>query len=401
MKQPHDPVLDQKIRLLRRDIEKWARQRGLWHDCAFFDYIERVKPVEWPGTPYVLALAADGPMSTIAISRDHGGSDTAMALSDEFDTILEAHNFWYENWDHTEMWIYSTDEVLEDRFAEYVRWKWICSLIRPDFDTLNSELYDYLKNRPYQLQKLHWRDFENLVAALLESQGYQTEVGPGRDDGGVDVRLLQRDPIGDIMTLVQVKRYRRDRKVELAAVQALHGAASAEDASKTMFVTTSMYRPSARRFADRRSVEMTLYTSDDVEKWINDATRGIVEDKKKLVTDQNIERAVSDARRDTKQVLHSSGGYGMTTNQFAVVLKETRASALLLELARETTEHDGYGQQGREVPDVRSEISLRQLDSSRIRRARKGQEASAREFWDGQHLYTPWDGEPACFDYRD
>ena len=401
MQRPQDSILDRKVRLLCQDVEKWARANELWYDCDFFDYIDRVAPVEWPNTAYVLAFAADGPLSKIAISRDYYGSDEEVRLSEEFDQILERHGFWYENYDHTEMWIYAVDPALQDSFSEYIRWKWICSLIKPEFDVLNAELYGHFSKSPEALENLHWRDFEHLVAALLESQGYEVEVGPGRNDGGVDLRLLQRDPIGDIMTLVQVKRYKRDRKIRLDAVQALHGAASAEAAPESMFVTTSSYLPSARRFSRRSNVQMSLHASHDVQRWCTDAQQGIVEDKRRITTDSQIATVLGEARRDNRQILHSAGGYGMTTNEFAVVLKETSASALLLELPTRTTEHDGYGQRGREVPDLQSEGWLRHVGQESIRRARREQNGRSRRFWDGRNAYSPWNGQPAHFDYCD
>jgi hypothetical protein len=38
-----------------------------------------------------------------------------------------------------------------------------------------------------ELDSLHWREFEELVAELLELDGYSVELGPGRKDGGKDL----------------------------------------------------------------------------------------------------------------------------------------------------------------------------------------------------------------------
>ena len=191
-------------------------------------------------------------LSRIVIGGEDGHDAAGHSFLDQFEAILERHGFWYENCDHTEMWIYATGRAFAKAFREYMRGQWICSLIKPEFDILDEELYGYFRGRPDALGNLHWRDFEKIIAALMESQGYQVELGPGSGDGGVDVRLLQRDPIGDVMTLVQVKRYRENRRIHLEAVQALHGAVAADGASKGMFVTTSTYSPSAKRFAARR-----------------------------------------------------------------------------------------------------------------------------------------------------
>ena len=296
MREPGDLVLERKIVNLHYEVETWARRNELWHDCGFFDYTGRVQPNEWDGTGYVTVLAADGPIAQIAICRDYMGDDREVLLSSEFDHILKTSGFWYENYDLTEMWIYATDTRFASQFRDYMRWKWICSLIRPDFVLLDQELYAHFGEHPDQLSDLYWRDFEKVVAALLEAHGYEVELGPGSNDGGVDIKLLQRDPIGDILTLVQAKRYSPHRKIKLDAVQALHGASAAEGADRSMFVTTSAYLPSARTFAARHNVPMTLYTSSDVQRWCVDACKGIVEDKRRLINQEHVSRALDNAR---------------------------------------------------------------------------------------------------------
>lgn len=390
-----DKSLDRKVLRLQKTIESWAKKNKLWSDCGFFDYTDRRRPVEWDPTGYVTVLAADGPLAEYVICGGH--SET---LS-EFDQILAAQDFWYENFDHTEMWIYATGRDNAQEFKDYMHWKWVCSLVKAEFDSLDEELYAYIASPGSRdLSGLGWRDFEKLIAALMESQGYQVELGCGTNDGGVDLRLLQRDPIGDIMTLVQVKRYRSDRKIRLGAVQALHGATVADGAERSMFVTTSDYLPSARKFAERKNVAMTLCSSEDIRRWCADAHRGIVTDKKKLVSSENIDRAVERAWHDHSAILHSQGGYDMVWNSFAVTLKETRTSALLLELPTRIVEHDGYSQRGREVPDLRKIPAFERIGSTKIRRARridKRREA----FRDDRNFYTPWNGESVFFDHCD
>ncbi len=400
MRQFEDAELDAKTAQLQRRVENWARENELWYDCGFFDYVGRVRPVEWDKSGYVTVLAAEGPLSHVAICRDYVGVCEGERLSEEFDSILERHGFWYENYDHTEMWIYSSHQRFKRDYQDYMRWKWICSLIQPDFDILNHDLYAYFSEHQERLSDLHWRDFEKLVAGLMESQGYDVDIGPGTNDGGVDIRLLQRDPLGDILTLVQVKRYGPSRKVRLEAVQALHGAAVAEGANESMFVTTSNYYPSARRFAGRSNVPMELHASREVQEWCIQAHKGIVEDKRRLVGRESVVRALNDARRDRGRILHSRGGYGMVTNRFAIALKESRTSALLLDLESTITAHDGYEQRGVEVPNVDSVPALSRIGSERIRRAIVV-DGSARQFRDDQGLYSPWDGFAAHFDRCD
>ena len=393
MAQIADRELERRVARLQNDVKAWARRHDLWYDCDFFDYTERIKPVEWDDTAYVSVLAADGPLAEVVIGSV-GGYEYA---PERFEEILKAHGFWYENCDYGSLWIYPFDERIRQDYRRYMRWKWICSLVQPGFDMLYGELYEHFASRPRDLAKLDWRAFEKTVASLLESQGYEVHLGSGGSDGGVDIRLLQRDPIGDIMTYVQVKRYREDRPVRLGAIQALHGAARADGVARTMFVTTSRYLPSAKSFAQRDNVRMELAVSADVQKWCADARDGIVEDKRMIVSDEAVKSAVRTARRDARQVLHSVGGYGMVTNCFAVVLRETPFSALILELPRRITSDDGFGQRGEEVPDLSSPPRARGVERGKMRRARK----SGNAYIDGSNYYSRWTGEPVPFDHCD
>jgi hypothetical protein len=219
----------------------------------------------------------------------------------------------------------------------------------------------------------NWRDFEILLARTFQAQGFEVELGPGSGDGGVDIRLLQRDPIGDVLTLVQAKRYGPRNKIDLQAVAALYGVARAEQADKSVFVTTSTYAPVARRFAARVSDHLTLATSADVAQWCASAHEGIVTDKSKLVTSDHVRSTLANitSERDLR-IVHAHKGFHTAFNEFALVIKETKHAALLMRLQRKTISDDGYRQQGYEVPPLDPALPLFKVDGVlRARRAIK------------------------------
>ena len=188
MKETMDSELECRLNRLRSDVRAWAKWHDLWHDCDFFDYTDQVQPVEWDETAYVLVLAADGPLAQVVMGS-LGGYEYR---PEPFEKILKRHGFWYENHDYGSLWIYPSDKTIRKDFRAYMRWKWVCSLIRPEFDALHGELYEHFASKPGDLARLHWRGFEELVASVLESQGYDVQLGSGGNDGGVDIRLLQR-----------------------------------------------------------------------------------------------------------------------------------------------------------------------------------------------------------------
>ena len=357
------------------------------------------------GAPTVTTLCASGILAELVIHPGIGAiHDTreAQRLSDECGRLIESHGFYGEPFDEVRLNIFpleQKDPLVFGQFREYMRWKWICSLIQGDFDALNEELYEYFGKNSDQLARLHWREYEKLIAELLQAQGFQVELGPGSADGGVDIRLMQRDPIGDILTLVQVKKHSRNRRIDLQAVQALHGAKEAERADGSMFVTTSDYQPCARGFAGRENVRMDLHVSDDVRKWCDDAIAGVIADKTRITTEREVIKALNLARVDPKTIVHSAGGYNMRYNKFSLVLKESTGSGLVVDLPHRIVQHDGYEQAGTEVPDLRDDRKILQRMNT-VRRLKRLRSDAYFRFSDvdkESEFYTTWNQESAEF----
>ena len=398
-----DRDLEERINGLHTAIKAWGKRNDLWED-AYFERVVKSFNME-TGAPTVATLNADGRLADLVIWPGLGAmheSEEDQRLSDEFELLIESHGFCGEPFDVGRLDIAPLehhDHRVFRQFKEYMRWKWICSLIQGDFDALNAEMYQYFGKNSSQLTRLKWREFEKLVAELLQAQGFQAELGPGSGDGGVDIRLVQRDPIGDLLTLVQVKKYRKDRRIELQAVQALYGAEKAYCAQGSLFVTTSDYESVARRFAGRENVQMDLYVSDDVRNWCNDASAGIIKDCARITTDDKIFRAVSQARGDPRRIIHAQCGHTMLYNKFCLVLKESAGSGLVIDLPKRIIEHDGYKQSGTEVPDLSDDRKVLRAVNT-VRRVRKLSGDSTFRFSDidqDRDFFSTWNREPAQF----
>jgi restriction endonuclease Mrr len=145
-----------------------------------------------------------------------------------------------------------------------------CRLVVLDFEAISEELMAEIARNPKILADMHWRNFEMLLDAIFKNQGYVTELGRGSHDGGVDIRLIQKDSIGTMLTLVQAKRRHPGHPIELDAVQALHGVVDDQRAHRGLFVTTSRYRPGAREFAERQNQRLVLADSQHIADWCRD-----------------------------------------------------------------------------------------------------------------------------------
>lgn len=390
---PSDAELDGVVANLQRSIQEWATRHELWYDCGFQSYADRVDGE--PGqTPVVTILHFDGDLGR-ALDGDFDGLDI------EFFELLKSQGFWYERSGSVSAHIYPGDDSpLFQPFLDRENWQWVCGLVQQDVADVHEELYSYFAKRPEDLHRLTWREFETLLFRIFQAQGFTCEPGPGSNDGGIDVRVLQRDPLGDILTLVQAKRYAPRNKIDMSAVAALHGVADVEEAQRSIFVTTSDYLPSARKFAGRTRIPMTLATSADVRDWCRDASDGIIRDKSKLVTPQAVSSLLQGLAPRDQRIIHARTGYSVIMNQFAIVLKETKHAALLMAIPSRTITDDGYGQRGYEAPEI-GPACLERLTADTVFRAKRTAHNGEVNYWDGRNLYSAWDGAPAHFDLCD
>jgi hypothetical protein len=389
-----DIQLIQEISKLETAIQEWAEERDLWVDSGFKEFLQHVGGE--PASPAVVTvLHTDGDLTRV-LDEDVEVDGTP------FHEFVASLGYFYENQNGYTYYFYANDETLNTAFESYFHWQWVCSLIQPDAGDVYEELYAHFAANPDQFHRLNPRAFEILLSRVLQNQGFTTELGPGSGDGGVDIRLWQRGPLGDVLTLVQAKRYAPHRKIELDAVAALRGVMAVEEAPRGMFVTTSTYLPSARRFAARAGNVIQLATTADIAQWCAAATNGIVKDKSSLVSRENVGRLLHQVSQAAEtRVLHTTWGYNATHNSFALILKETRHAALLMSLPLRMVSHDGYGQRGTQVPSFGEDALGHHCAESVWRAQRKVYESGRVGYWDGRHLYRAWDGRPAPFDSMD
>jgi hypothetical protein len=389
-----DAALELQIRTLEQTIEQWAVEHDLWFDCSFTNYLAHTG--REPGTPpvvTVLCLGSD--LYGVLSGEDGGGYEPA------FTRLIEGMGYEYENNDGVTIHFYPMDPDLAAAFEDYFHWQWVCSLITDDTADIYHELYEQFSAHPDRLQRLNWREFEILLFRLFQNQGFEAVLGPGKGDEGVDLRLVQRSPLGDVLTFVQAKRYRADRPVKLPEVQALYGAAQFDRADKALFVTTSDYAPAPKRWAARSDGFIQLAAADEVVKWCAGAEAGVISDRASLVARDRVERLIHAAAQGARGlVVHASGGWNITDNWFALVLKETKHAALLMGVPASVFDHDGYGQIGRHVPKL-DPTTIDLFRSENVWRAKRTNENGRIQYWDGRHLFGAWDGQPCDFNLMD
>ena len=123
--------------------------------------------------------------------------------------------------------------------------------------------------RPDFFGDLSWRDFEKLVATLLERDGYDVELMAGSKDGGVDVVAVKdHGPCGYFKTLWQAKKHSRHRKVGISIVRELADTHQEFGASKGIVVTTSFLTRGALTRIERDKYLLGKVERNELDSWI-------------------------------------------------------------------------------------------------------------------------------------
>jgi HJR/Mrr/RecB family endonuclease len=96
------------------------------------------------------------------------------------------------------------------------------------------------------LDELHWKDFEDLMAGILEKSGWTITPMGYTKDGGIDIIAVRTiEPGVPIEMLVQCKRYKRSHRVGVQIVKELWATKSERSAHQAMIAATSSFTQGA------------------------------------------------------------------------------------------------------------------------------------------------------------
>jgi hypothetical protein len=140
--------------------------------------------------------------------------------------------------------------------------------VRPRIVTAKEALIQQLKRRPSSIHELPHRKFEELIAELLSDLGWRVELTAATRDGGKDILAYLNTDVGELLCLVEAKKYRPDRKVGVELVRTLYGTLCNYQANSAMLVTTSSFSPDAVAFQMKHQYQLSLREYAHVVDWI-------------------------------------------------------------------------------------------------------------------------------------
>ena len=173
----------------------------------------------------------------------------------------------------------STDDLADDELVKYLDAWYVAHDIAAksiisiwDYNNLNNvhdqvfrlptpsielienwrEVARHIAKDSSHLYNLDWKKFEELIAGLLESHGWEIRPQGYTKDGGIDliaVRLVE--PKVPISMLVQCKRFNKDRRVGVQVVREVWSIKWRNAFHQAMIATSSSFTKGAREEANQ------------------------------------------------------------------------------------------------------------------------------------------------------
>jgi len=144
----------------------------------------------------------------------------------------------------------------------------IIPFVAPLIVTANDALIEKLKRVPDDLYKISPRKFEEIIADLLSDMGMEVELTPQTRDGGKDILAYMKTELGKFLCLVEAKRYKGTRPVDVSLVRSLFGTLVDHKATSGMLVTTSRFSKEAKAFQENHKYQISLKDYGDVVSWL-------------------------------------------------------------------------------------------------------------------------------------
>jgi Restriction endonuclease len=110
------------------------------------------------------------------------------------------------------------------------------------------------------LDELHWTEFEDLMAEILETSGWSITPMGYTKDGGVDIIAVRHvQPGVPIEMLVQCKRFKKTRRVDVEIVQQVWATKFEQSFHQAMIAATSSFTLGAQQKAKIWKMDLRDY----------------------------------------------------------------------------------------------------------------------------------------------
>lgn len=132
----------------------------------------------------------------------------------------------------------------------------------------DQRFIDFLAANFAEVDDIHWRQFEGATAEHFARQGFDVNLGPGRNDDGLDLRIFPKDGDQNLPPLIIVQCKRERRKLGKVLVKSVYADVLHHNATSGLIVTTSELAPGAEALRLARGYPVDVIDRGKVELWI-------------------------------------------------------------------------------------------------------------------------------------
>ncbi len=143
--------------------------------------------------------------------------------------------------------------------------------LSPMYGTFFDQRYiDFLNRNFDTIDKINWRKFEGLTAEYFDRLGFGVDIGPGRNDDGVDVRVWPSAEAKDAPPAIIVQCKRQKQQISKVVVKALYADVVSMEAQSGLIVTTSKLSPGAKSVCAARKYPLHEADRTLVRAWVEE-----------------------------------------------------------------------------------------------------------------------------------
>lgn len=132
---------------------------------------------------------------------------------------------------------------------------------------LEQKFLDYLAVNGHEIEKIHWRNFERFCAEYFNKLGQKVVLGPGTNDGGIDIRVYNPEKTDRPLILIQCKRYKKENKISIETVKSFYSDVLFEKAQKGLIATSSYIAKGGKKVRDVRGYNIDFAEHNNVRNW--------------------------------------------------------------------------------------------------------------------------------------
>lgn len=135
---------------------------------------------------------------------------------------------------------------------------------------VDQRYIDYLHRNFQDIDRINWRKFEGITGEYFDRQGFNVEIGPGRNDNGIDVRVWPSHDTPESPPAIIVQCKRQKNHLSKVIVKSLYADVLHAGAASGLIVTTSQLAPGARTVLKVRDYPIHEADRHTVRQWVSE-----------------------------------------------------------------------------------------------------------------------------------